>query len=481
MKNLDSILMIEDNHSDQILFHEYLQLAGIKAKEILVAESMQQLLTLNLPHSPNIIFLDLNLPDSNGLQTFLTVNKIFNDAPIIILTGASDTDMATQAIQAGAQDYVQKNDLDERYLSKVIEYSIERKKVQTKLEESNKRYEAVSHATNDIIWDYNLLTGDIIWNEKVARFGYHERIKKNGTWWLANIHTEDMGGVKEKLDYAINNGKEHWSDNYRFKCADGRYRHILDRGYIFRDSNKVAYRMIGSMEDVTSQTLIQEEMEQVRLQHETALLAATLEGQENERNFIARELHDNINQMLATIQLLLKLMISSREEYHTDLLKQCLNISEDCAREIRLLSHRLAGPQTEEMEFTESLSELINLLNLTTKSKIETCIDDKLVKQLSQKKMVTIYRIVQEQMNNIVKHANAHTVTITLTPQGNNAVLMIKDDGMGFNVVEKAPGIGLNNMKIRCRLINADCRIESTAGNGCLLEVTIPLNDMTGG
>lgn len=475
MKNLDSILIVEDNHSDQILFHEYLKIAGIKVNEILVAESIQQVLALNLSLPPDIILLDLNLTDSNGLQTFLTVNEIFNDAPIVVLTGANDTEMAIQAIQAGAQDFVQKNDLDERYLSKVIQYSIERKKAQAKLKESNKRYEAVSNATNDIIWDYNLLTGDIIWNEKIARFGYHEKIKKNSNWWLANIHELDVARVTEKLDQAIKNGNEHWNDNYRFRCADGGFRYILNRGFIFTDANGIAYRMIGSMEDVTSQTLVHEEMERVRLQHETAVLAATLEGQENERNLIARELHDNINQMLATIQLLLKLMISSKEEYHFDLLKQCLTISEDCVKEIRLLSHRLVGPKTSEMSFTESISELIGLINLTTKLKTNIAVDPEVVNQLSSTTMLTIYRIVQEQMNNIVKHADAQTVDITLGWQNSHAGLIIQDDGQGFNTADVAEGIGLNNMKIRCRLINADFKIESQVGKGCRLQIVMPL------
>jgi len=140
MQTIKQLLIIEDNPSDLFLLREYLNHVQLKVEEIIIAEKIQQVLDLPTPFHPDLIFLDLNLPDSNGLETFLTVNRRMPDAAIIILSGLNDTVIALQAIQAGAQDYMVKGDFDEKFLSKTISYSIERKRSQLRLRESEARY-----------------------------------------------------------------------------------------------------------------------------------------------------------------------------------------------------------------------------------------------------------------------------------------------------------------------------------------------------
>ncbi len=139
MKKINQLLIIEDDASDQYLLRESLDHMQLQIEEIIVAEKMQQILSLPSYANPDLIFLDLNLPDSKGLETFLTVKNKLPDAAIIVMSGVDDTDIALQAIQAGAQEFIVKGEWDEKFFAKAISYSIERKKVQLKLEESEER------------------------------------------------------------------------------------------------------------------------------------------------------------------------------------------------------------------------------------------------------------------------------------------------------------------------------------------------------
>ncbi len=128
MQTINQLLIIEDNASDQFLLQEYLSQLQLNIVEIITAEKIQQVLRLPASAQPDLIFLTLNLPDSNGLETFLTVSNRMPDAAIIILGDLIDTEIALQAIQAGAQEFIVKGEFDEKLLPKAIRYSIERKK-----------------------------------------------------------------------------------------------------------------------------------------------------------------------------------------------------------------------------------------------------------------------------------------------------------------------------------------------------------------
>ena len=104
----------------------------------------------------------------------LQVNKYAENIPVVILSGLNDLNTATDAISLGAQDFLMKGEFNEKLLEKTILYSIERKKSQENLRESNERYEFVTKATNDVVWDMNLETKRILWvGENLKRlFGY---------------------------------------------------------------------------------------------------------------------------------------------------------------------------------------------------------------------------------------------------------------------------------------------------------------------
>lgn len=474
MEKLNEILIIEDNPLDYTLLKEHFDLAGLKVEKITFAEKLKQALDLAPGYQPDLIFVDINLPDSNGLGTFLSVNGTFPYVPIIVLSGQADTEVALQAIQAGAQDYLLKGEFDEKSLLKTIHYSIERKRNQIKLQESNKRYEIVSRATNDPVCDWDIIANKTVWNDKVGIFGYPEEMKKDYTWWLARVHPEDMHRISQHVEHYLKDTHEQWSDSYRFCCGDGTYKHIQDRRYILRDSNGSPYRMIGVLQDITDQVLLQQRQEEERRQQQKAILQATVEGQEKERSEIGKELHDNINQILASVKLMITASISRRTE-PDEFLRDGLKLMDECIQEIRRLSSSLIPLHEQQMALIDVIEATVGRIKSTSNIKFTLLLSGSLTEQLDDRQQLTLYRITQEQINNIIKHAMAKKVTISLQQKNNDAVLTITDDGIGFIKSDKIEGIGMKNMQSRCELLNGKFIVDSAPGKGCTLQAIIPL------
>ncbi len=119
--------------------------------------------------------------------------------------------------------------------------------------QSDERFRLISRATNDVIWDWDLLTDQIWWNEAFKTvFGYKAaEIEPAIESWYNRIHPDDQEKVVTGIHKIIDSGGKNWSDEYRFRRSDGSYATILDRGYALHDKEGKPYRMLGSMLDIT--------------------------------------------------------------------------------------------------------------------------------------------------------------------------------------------------------------------------------------
>lgn len=129
------------------------------------------------------------------------------------------------------------------------------KKTNEEIKESNEKYDIVAKATSDTIWDWKIQKDSINWNKGIESvFGYkQEEVGKTSKWWFDKIHPEDSIRMSIKLYSFIEQKTEKWQDQYRFRCADGTYKYVLDRGFLLKDENGRAIRMIGAIQDITKQ------------------------------------------------------------------------------------------------------------------------------------------------------------------------------------------------------------------------------------
>ena len=133
------VLLVEDNPGDARLLEEFLKLSDQTFSVFREADLSSALCRLDEQH-PDVILLDLNLPDSSGVDTVLQVCQQAPGVPVVVLTGLNDEATATQAIQAGAQDYLVKGEINEVLLARTLRYSVERKQVGEQLKESQRTH-----------------------------------------------------------------------------------------------------------------------------------------------------------------------------------------------------------------------------------------------------------------------------------------------------------------------------------------------------
>jgi len=129
------------------------------------------------------------------------------------------------------------------------------KNTNNEIKESNEKYDIVSKATSDIIWDWKITEDRMTWSKGIENvFGYkQDEVGNSSAWWFSKIHPEDTIKMSIKLYSFIEQKTEKWQDQYRFKCADGSYKYVLDRGFILKDETGKSIRMIGAIQDITKQ------------------------------------------------------------------------------------------------------------------------------------------------------------------------------------------------------------------------------------
>jgi PAS domain S-box-containing protein len=132
----------------------------------------------------------------------------------------------------------------------------DQRKAERAVHSTDERFRFVARATNDVIWDWNLKTNALVWNDSVEHvFGHRQnKIYPEIQWWYDHIHPEDRERVVAGIHGVLDHGGTSWSDSYRYRRGDGTYANVVDRGYIARDSAGIATRLIGAMTDVTERS-----------------------------------------------------------------------------------------------------------------------------------------------------------------------------------------------------------------------------------
>lgn len=208
-------------------------------------------------------------------------------------------------------------------------------------------------------------------------------------------------------------------------------------------------------------------------QRHQLITEAVIRAQEAERSLIGLELHDNINQVLTTVKLHNEMVLEGIASPQV-VLPRTLKYLQDCINEIRSLSKRLSAPTLGKISLEESVKDLIESINATSKVKITHHISGLENQMLKQEVHLGVYRILQEQLNNVLKHAEASEVFVNIEHKEDRLRLLVVDNGKGFAVQSRKAGIGLVNMQTRAESLNGTFELESQPGRGCQVKVVLP-------
>ncbi|MBL0269256.1 MAG: PAS domain S-box protein [Chitinophagaceae bacterium] len=341
----------------------------------------------------------------------------------------------------------------------------------------NERFRHITRITSDAIWDLDLIRNEIYRSEAFNRLsGYsHEEIGSSLSWWFDKVHPLERERVKSNLEEKLRQKAERWDDEYRFECADQSYKTLRDSGIILY-ADGLPVRMLGAIRDITIESKLKQQLAIEQEEKVHAMAIATIMAQEEEKSRISRELHDNVNQILMSAKLFIESAIQSPEKSNTQLQK-AIEYQLMALQEIRKISRSLSIHGTSNEGLKESILDIIRNLEEWQQISVKFRFDERLENELSAEEKLTVYRVVQEQTNNIIKYAEAKQVAITLSAGLNDLRLQIRDDGKGFDMaqLEKRKGIGIFNMENRAWAHHGRFKIKSEPGQGCTIDMRIPI------
>lgn len=354
------------------------------------------------------------------------------------------------------------------------------RKAEQELYKSNERFDNMMKATHDLLWDWDLETGAVYRSKEGLKKVYgraEDESLQTMEQWLARIHATD----RKKLQ-ALFNGllqaphQETFEAEYRFQQADGSYAYVYDRGILLKNETGKPVRIIGAAQNISERKRLEEELLRRELEMKKRINQASVDSQEQERSEIGRELHDNINQVLTTTKLYLELAQANKDLTEELLVKSAANIN-NVINEIRQLSRSLMDPSIGDLGVVDSIHDLVENLNLTRKLRIDVCIDETIEERLNRKQKLTVFRIIQEALNNVIRHAAASRAVIRIRQKEEQVLLAVEDDGVGFAGTAVKKGAGLKNITNRVYLINGNFSLESRPGGGCSVNINFPVQE----
>ncbi len=240
------------------------------------------------------------------------------------------------------------------------------------------------------------------------------------------------------------------------------------------DGNVTAIMMVNS--DVTDRVNLQKSLADYENKHKRERLKASIEAQEKERELIANELHDNVNQLLASTKLYIG-MIEVKDEKAATFAATSADYIDRCMTEIRNISHGLNPATLHFVGLSRSIRDMLEHINTASDIRFRFAErrNAKIAGGYSEVELA-IFRITQIQVANILKHSHAKSAKVSLLYCHHFVELSIADDGQGFDLSKSRKGLGFLNILNRAELLQGTVTILSEPMQGCLLKVRIPWN-----
>lgn len=305
-----------------------------------------------------------------------------------------------------------------------------------------------------------------------------------GNGWAEGVHPDDFQRCLEVYEAAFN-ARQEFKMEYRLRRIDGEYRWVLDNGTprFLSGGDFVGY--VGSCIDITDLKQSSEALKQKEAALRTsrndlqALARKLLSAQEEERRMLARELHDDFSQRLAAVSIEMGMLEGASPPLPEPILEQFVRIKDNLVQlaiEVHDLSRRLHPSIIEDLGLVDAIHSECDRFSAQEKISVEFSMEH-VPDGIPQDIALGLYRILQEGLRNIVKHAGTNNARVILSGKGGTIFLTIQDSGVGFDPAgaKKKWGLGLESIKERTQLLRGKLFIDSQRGQGTVLEVSFPI------
>jgi PAS domain S-box-containing protein len=359
--------------------------------------------------------------------------------------------------------------------SKVARDITAQKRNELALRESKQLYEAVTDASPVMIWMAGTDGLCYYFNKGWLDFVGRTLEQEAGNGWTENVHPDDLDRCVQT--YLQNfNARTSFEMEYRMRQHSGRYRWIFDRGVPRYRTDGTFEGFVGGCLDIHDR---KEASEKVRIADDRLRL---LRVQDEERRRIARELHDSAGQTLTVLGLSLSQLVQNAETVAPELAKEGKEIEDvvqKLHREIRTTSYLLHPPLLDEAGVKPALSWYVQGIMERSGIAIELNISDGFGR-LPAEMELAIFRVVQECLTNIHRHAESKTARVRVTREKTRVRIEVRDEGKGISpqrlaeIQTQGSGVGIGGIRERLERLHGEMKIESN-GSGTVVSATIPI------
>lgn len=433
------ILIVEDDRSFADLVQFQLSTIGFDLADVIAVASIEESIEVKTELEPDVILLDLNILDSNGVSTYDAINELFPEASVIVLSGMDDESVALEIVSKGGQDYLLKSDVNPQILDRSIKYGLLRRSLRLQLAQSEKRYKDVFNKSPVPMVQ---LSGD----------EYIITMANKATEELYKVSEEELIG---RSIYSFNKNQENQFKEDSFR----RFTHFdKEENEIIVDI--ILNRLEGNDKEYIALVVNKTE----ELLFEKNKFDIISQAEESEKKKIARELHDGLGQQMVLLNLLFQNLTPSEGEVSKH--KDIGNLLQNCIREVKEIAYNLLPPELEN-GFLNAMDRFSNRINSVGKLAFILDIEPELTEEdLGFVDRFNLYRIVQEVINNAIKHSKADRITFSMKRLNEVIQIVVEDDGIGFDAEKIKVGLGLQNIQHRMKMSRIKGDFVSELGKG---------------
>jgi PAS domain S-box-containing protein len=345
----------------------------------------------------------------------------------------------------------------------------ERERAENAIRESEQRFRLVANTAPVMIWMAGLDKLCTYVNQPWLEFTGRPLEAELGNGWTEAVHPDDLNSCQDTYSHAFDR-REAFKMQNRMRRHDGEYRWVSDLGVprFNPDGSFVGY--IGSCIDVTDRKLAEESL--------ATIGRRLIEAHEEERTWIARELHDDVNQRIALVAIELERWSQHLPESAVDLhdhIHHARQRLSDISKDIQALSHRLHSSKLEYLGVVAAANSYCKELSEQHKVRVEFSHAD-IPRTLPMEMSLCLFRVLQEGLQNAVKHSGAQHFKVHLNGTTEEIRLSVSDEGVGFDwqAAMQGRGLGLISMRERLQLVKGEFSVKSVPGRGTTIWACVP-------